>query len=217
MVSLATARSFVGSGAGPWGPGSRVLLQALLHDERHEVDAAAGVAPLVVVPRRGPSRSRRPSPSCRPRRAIEECGLPRKSIDTSGLVDVLEDALQRAVGGRLERRVHLFGRRLLLDAARRGRPPRRSASARASQMPSSLPFSSGMHLADAPSPRRSSSGSSTARPRARAAGPCAGSRAASGRSCRSGSWSSSPSRSRTAPAGPWPPAPGSSWCTTRWR
>ena len=41
--------------------------------------------------------------------------MPLKSIDTSGSVDVLEDALQRAVGRRLERRVDLVGRRLLLE------------------------------------------------------------------------------------------------------
>ncbi len=65
--------------------------------------------------RRAPSRSRRPSPWCRPRRASTSAGCRGSRSTRAARSDVLEDPLQRAVGRRLERRVDLVGRRLLVE------------------------------------------------------------------------------------------------------
>ena len=147
---------------------------------------------------------------------IEECGVAEEVDRDERLVAVLEDALERAVGGALHRRVDLLGGGLAaqpdreVDARTRRRWARASRSRRA--CPSARAARGRSH-----GRRRCWSGSSRSPPRGRAGGPCAGSRGSPGRWCRRGSWSSSRSRCRTRRSAPWRPAPGSWWCRRRSR
>ena len=127
---------------------------------------------------------------------IEECGSWLKSIETLRLVGVAEDALQRAVGGRLDRVVDLFlrGRALGDELEVDDRDVRRRhADRRSRRACPSVPAAPGRR----PWRHRSRSGSSTAPRRGRGRDPCASCRASAGRRCRSGSSSSCPSRCRS--------------------
>ena len=92
---------------------------------------------------RAPSRSRRPSRFVYGASTIDECGLPLKSIDTSGSVDVLAGCPSAARRRRLERGVDLVGRTSSCRRAPRGRRTETFGVGTRIAMPSSLPFSSG--------------------------------------------------------------------------
>jgi len=77
-----------------------------------------------------------------------------------------------------------------------------------------LPFSSGITRCNALRRHRSKWESSKPPLHAHDANPCEANRAASGRSCRSESWSSWPHHdAKIIPESPSPPAPGNLWCT----
>ena len=129
---------------------------------------------------------------------IEECGLPRKSTETSGSSQYARMPFSGPSAAAFIAALIASASVDFVELDREVDRPRRPAVGHAHRVAVELALERGQHEADRASRRRCWSGSSRARPRARGAGPCAGSRAAPGRWCRRGSWSSSRSRCRTS-------------------
>ena len=153
-----------------------------------QIAAAARVAPLVVVPREHLHAIRADD--------ARVAGINDRRMRIAPEIDrdqflfgVIEDALHRAFGGALQRSVYGFhGRGLLGDHGEIHHADVRRRHAHGVAVELALQL--GNHEVAAPSLRRWKSESSKVRRHGRGADPCAANRAASGRSCRSESWSS---------------------------
>ena len=109
-------------------PGPRSERRA---DERDQVDQAVGVAPLVVVPADDLDLVADDLGQA----GVEDAGR-RVGDDVGGddrVLGVVQDALERALGGGLDRGVDLLDRGLAAGARRSGRWPSRSGPARAAR------------------------------------------------------------------------------------
>jgi hypothetical protein len=135
----------------------------------------------------------------------DEAGLWLKSIETFGSVRVAEQCPSAGRRGGLDRGVDLFDDVVARLAMNFRSTTETFGVGTRMEKPSSLPLSSGSTRPTAlAAPSRS--GSSTAPRRGRDRDPCASCPASAGRRCRSGSWSSCPSRCRWHRAAPWRPA-----------
>ena len=184
-----------------------------LGDEADQVGHPAAVAPLVVVPRdhldhRPADHHRRCGVDDRRAGVAPEVGRHER------LVGDAQDPLERAGGGLAERGVDLLDRRRpgqvggeVDDADRRRRDPQAEAVELALQVRDDQ----GQGL------RRAGRGRDDVQRRrlVPGGGPCGPRRGCAGRWCTSGSCSSGRARSSSCRGRPWPPGPGSSWCSWR--